>query len=149
METEHLMMNDLVYYNGKPVRLNNLMKDFLQNWQTKDTENHQGKHVVWDLNSDKISPIEISEDILLKSNFKKATTYDEGKFYYAKADSEYYCNIKICHRPKKNLWNIHAERFNLGKNSKYFFNEFDGNIKYIHELQHIITVLEIDKKIIV
>lgn len=147
MEIENLMANDLVYYGGKPVRLNDLMKDFLQNWQTKDTENHQGKHVVWDLSSDKISPIEITEDILLKSNFEKSTTDDDVFFYYTKEDSEYYSCIQL--HPQGGEWFLHAKKFNIGKNSKYFLRGFDGRIKYVHELQHILTTLEIDKKIIV
>lgn len=149
METKHLTKDDLVYYNGKPVRINDLWQDFLQNLQTKDTENHQNKHIIWDLRSDKIAPIEISEDILLKSNFKKATTYDEGEFYYSKEDSEYYYNIRMCYRPTKNQWNIHTERFNVGENSKYFLREFDGCIKYVHELQHVLKAVGIEKEVIV
>lgn len=147
METEHLTMNDLVYYNGKPVRLNDLWQDFLQGLQTKDTENHQDKHIIWDLRSDKIAPIEILEDILLKSNFKNTTSNDDVQFYYSKEDSEYYCCVKI--RPQRGGWFVYAKRFNIGKNSKYFFREFEGNIKYVHQLQLILTALEIDKKIIV
>lgn len=147
MEIENLMENDLVYYNGKPVRLNDLMKDFLQNWQTKDTENNQGKHVVWDFSSDKISPIEISEDILLKSNFVKTTPYGEVEFYYSKEDSEYYYNISI--RPRRGEWFVCTEKFNIGRTAKYHNREFNGNIKYIHELQYILAISGIDKKIIV
>lgn len=149
MGIENLMANDLVYYNEKPVMLKDLWQDFLQNLQTKDDENHQDKHVVWDFGGDKISPIEITEDILFKSNFKKATTYYKEEFYYAKEDSEYYYNIEIYYRPKRNLWNIHAERFNNVDYDRYSPKEFYGHIKYIHELQLILTVLEIDKKIIV
>lgn len=147
MEIENLIANNLVYYNGKPVRLKDLWQDFLQNLQTKDDENHQDKHVVWDFGSDKISPIEISEDILLKSNFKRSSSYEDVYYSYSKEDSEHYYSIKIT--PRKNQWVISAERFNIGENSKYFLRQFDGNIKYIHELQYILTILEIDKKIIV
>ena len=147
METKHQTMNDLVYYNGNPVRLNDLWQDFLQGLQTKSTENHQGKHVIWDLRSEKSPSIEISEDILLKSDFKKSTSYDDVQFYYTKEDSEYFRCIEL--RPERGGWFLHAKKFNIGENSKYFFREFDGNIKYIHQLQLILTALEIDKEIIV
>ena len=146
MEIKNLRMDDLVYYDGKPVKLNDLWQDFLQGLQTKGPENHQGQHVIWDLRSEK-SAIEISEDILLKSDFKKSTSYDDVQFYYIKEDSEYYCSVKLqCH---KGGWALYAEKFNNGKNSKYFSRKFDGNIKYVHQLQLILTALEIDKKIIV
>ena len=147
METEHLRKDDLVYYDGKPVKLNDLWQDFLQGLQTKGTENHQGKHVIWDLRSEKLAPIEISEDILLKSDFKKSTSYDDEQFQYSKEDSEYYCCVKI--RPQRGGWFVYAKRFNIGKNSKYFFREFEGNIKYVHQLQLILTALGIDKEIVV
>ena len=147
MEIEHLAMDNLVYYDGKPVKLKDLWQDFLQGLQTKGTENHQGKHVIWDLRSEKSTPIEISEDILLKSNFKKSTPYGDVKFYYSKEDSEYYRCIELY--LKKRKWILHAEKFNIGKNRKYFLREFDGNIKYVHQLQLILTALEIDKEIVV
>lgn len=98
---------------------------------------------------DKVLPVSIAAEILLKSNFKKATTYDEGEFYHSKEDSEYYYNIRMCYRPTKNQWNIHTERFNVGENSKYFLREFDGCIKYVHELQHVLKVVGIEKEVIV
>ena len=98
---------------------------------------------------DKVLPVSIADEILLKSNFKKATTYDEGDFYYSEKDSEYYYSIKMCYLPKRNLWNINTKRFNVGNNNKYFFNEFDGNIKYVHELQHVLKAVGIEKEVIV
>ena len=147
METKHLTTNDLVYYNGKPVRLNDLWQDFLQGLQTKSPENHQNKHIIWDLRSEKSAPIEISKDILLKSNFKKSTSYDDEQFYYYKEDSEYCSSIELHHQ--RGEWAVYAQKFNIGENSKYFFRKFEGSIKYVHQLQHILTALEIDNKIVV
>lgn len=147
METKHLTIDNLVYYDGKPVRLNDLWQDFLQGLQTKSPENHQDKHIIWDLRSDKITPIEISEDILLKSNFEKTTPYGEVEFYCSKEDSEYYYNIRI--RPRRGEWFVCTEKFNIGRNIKYHNRGFSGNVKYIHELQHILAISGIDKEIIV
>ena len=147
MEIEHLAMDSLVYYDGKPVKLKDLWQDFLQGLQTKGTENHHGKHVIWDLRSEKSPSIEISEDILLKSNFKKSTSYNEEQFYFYKEDSEYISTIELHHQ--RGEWAVYAKKFNIGENTKYFYRNFVGNIKYVHQLQLILTALEIDKEIIV
>ena len=96
---------------------------------------------------DKVLPVSIAAEILLKSNFKKTTSYDDDQFHYSKEDSEYYCCVKI--RPQRGGWFVYAKRFNIGKNSKYFFREFEGNIKYVHELQHILKAVGIEKEVIV
>lgn len=62
METKHLRKDDLVYYDGKPVKLNDLWQDFLQGLQTKSPKNH--KHVLWDLRSEK--------HLILKSRKQKS-----------------------------------------------------------------------------
>lgn len=94
---------------------------------------------------DKVLPVSIAAEILSKSKFVRTTPYDDTEFCYSKEDSEYYYNISI--RPRKNEWVVHAEKFNLGNKSKYYSKEFNGCIKYVHELQHILKVVGIKKEV--
>lgn len=96
---------------------------------------------------DKVLPVSIAAEILLKSNFKKATSYDDEQCFYSKEDNEYFSCIEL-HR-QKGGWALYAEKFNTGENSKYFSRKFEGCIKYVHELQHVLKAVGIEKEVIV
>ena len=123
MKVEELMVGDLVKDKGVATRIDSL--DFIENKN--------------------LSPIDLTEENLLKSGFVKTGRTDEVSFRYSKATDDYYSRVEI--RLRKDEWVVHAEKFNIGDNSKYYYKEFVGGIKYAHELQHILRLTGIEKEV--
>ena len=123
MKVEELMVGDFVIDDGVRTRIDEM--DFV-------------------LNSDKLSPVPLQEEIFLKSGFvKTGTGEDEVSYRYSKGTDDYYSRVKIS--PEKDKWVVHAEKGGIGIN--YYKREFHGRILFLHELQHILRVTGIEKEV--
>ena len=131
---QDLLLKVLSSFKNQTIQISGIV--LVNNCSTDNTEEKLIENSIIDKNS-------TSFDTLYESK------WNDYSFYYSEKDSEYYYSIKMCHLPKRNLWNINTKRFNVGNNNNYFFNEFDGNIKYVHELQHVLKVVGIEKEVIV
>ena len=121
MKVEELMVGDLVKDKGVATRIDNL--DFIED-------------------SNNLSPIDLTEENLLKSGFVKTGT-DEVRYRYSKATCDFFCRVEIS--PEKDKWVVHAEKCGIGIN--YYKREFHGRILFLHELQHILKVIGIEKEV--
>lgn len=77
MRVEELMVGDFVIDDGVRTRMDEM--DFV-------------------LNSDKLSPVPLSEGIFLKSGFIKTGSTDEVCYRYSKGTEDYYSRVEI--RPR-------------------------------------------------
>ena len=123
MKVEELMVGDLVKDKGVATRIDNL--DFIEN-------------------SKNLSPIDLTEENLLKSGFVKTGT-DEVRYRYSKGTCDFFCRVEI--RPQDEGWFVLAQNFSMCEIP--YDREFKGRILFLHELQHILRVTGIEKKIIV
>ena len=125
MKVEELMVGDFVIDDGVRTRIDEM--DFV-------------------LNSDKLSPVPLSEEIFIKSGFvKTGTDEDEVSYRYSKGTDDYYSRVKIS--PEKDKWVVYAQKFGISNIS--YNREFKGRILFLHELQHILRVTGIEKEVIV
>ena len=121
MKVEELMVGDFVIDDGVRTRIDEM--DFV-------------------LNSDKLSPVPLSEEIFLKSGFVKTGT-DEVCYRYSKGTNDYYCRVEISRQ--RGEWFVNARKFSI--NNIPYDREFKGLILFLHELQHILRVTGIEKEV--
>jgi hypothetical protein len=122
MKVEELMVGDFVIDDGVRTRIDEM--DFV-------------------LNSDKLSPVPLSEEILVKSEFVKTGSTDEVCYRYSKGTDDYYSRVEIS--PQRGEWFVHAQKFGISNIS--YNREFEGVILFLHELQHILRVTGIEKEV--
>lgn len=121
MKVEELMVGDFVIDDGVRTRIDEI--DFA-------------------LNSDKLSPVPLSEETFLKSGFVKTGT-DEVCYRYSKGTDDYYSRVEISRQMGE--WFIHAQKF--GTSNISYNREFKGRILFLHELQHILKLIGIEKEV--
>ena len=123
MKVEELMVGDFVIDDGVRTRIDEM--DFV-------------------LNSDKLSPVPLSEEIFIKSGFvKTGTGEDEVSYRYSKGTDDYYSRVEIS--PQNKGWFVHAQKFSISNIS--YNREFEGRILFLHELQHILKLIGIEKEV--
>lgn len=123
MKVEELMVGDLAIDDGVRTRIDEM--DFV-------------------LNSDKLSPIPLSEEIFLKSEFAKTGT-DEVRYRYSKGTCDFFSRVEI--RPQDEGWFVLAQNFSMCEIP--YDREFKGRILFLHELQHVLKVVGIEKEVII
>lgn len=121
MKVEDLMVGDFVIDDGVRTRIDEI--DFA-------------------LNSDKLSPVPLSEGIFLKSGFIKMGIH-EVSYRYSKGTCDFYSCVEIL--PQKGEWFVCAQKFGISNIS--YNREFKGRILFLHELQHILRVTGIEKEV--
>lgn len=121
MKVEELMVGDFVIDDGVQTRIDEM--DFA-------------------LNSDKLSPVPLSEEIFLKSGFVKTGT-DEVRYRYSKGTCDFFSSVEIS--PQWGEWFVHAQKFSI--NNISYNREFGGRILFLHELQHILKLIGIEKEV--
>lgn len=125
MKVEELMVGDLVKDKGVATRIDNL--DFIEN-------------------SKNLSPIDLTEENLLKSGFIKVQTWigrEISIYRYSKGTDDYYSCVEIS--PQNKGWFVHAQKF--GTSNISYNSEFKGRILFLHELQHILKLIGIEKEV--
>lgn len=123
MKVEELMVGDLVKDKGVATRIDNL--DFIEN-------------------SKNLSPIDLTEENLLKSGFVKTGSTDEVCYRYSKGTDDYYSRVEI--RPRNEGWLVLAQKFCMC--DILYDRGFKGRILFLHELQHILRLIGIEKEVI-
>lgn len=124
MKVEELMVGDFVIDDGVRTRIDEM--DFV-------------------LNSDKLSPVPLSEEIFLKSGFIKTGSADEVCYRYSKGTDDYYSSVEISRQ--RGEWFVNARKFSI--NNIPYDREFKGRILFLHELQHILKLIGIEKEVTV
>lgn len=125
MKATDLMVGDFVIDDGVRTRIDEM--DFV-------------------LNSDKLSPVPLSEEILVKSEFVKTGSTDEVCYRYSNGTDDYYSRVEI--RPRKdNEFFVRAEKYATGFIKSRYSREFKGRILFLHELQHILKLIGIEKEV--
>lgn len=90
------------------------------------------------INERDFEPIPLTEDFLLKNGFHK----DECKeCNYLK-----FFHLDVSVEKVTTGWYIHTSKV---KESLHDFNEFSGLIHYVHELQNVLTISDIEKEVII
>lgn len=100
----------------------------------------------------RVSEVPLSEEILLKSGFLKIKEgLSENKdysYYYLNTTDDNLCALYIKHL-RKNVFIIRAETFYYIKSTgKEYSRIFTGEVWWVHELQHIFRILNIEKEVI-
>ena len=131
MRIEYFMVGDLVKDEEVVTKLDNL--DFIDDRK-------------------EFSPIAITEEILLKSGFQKTREWmSEDKdytYYHSNTTNDNFYNLYIKHL-RNNVFFIRAETFYyINAKGKEYSRIFTGDIWWVHEIQHILRLLNIDKEII-
>lgn len=108
MEVTDLMVGDWVYISGKPVKI---------------TKGKLAMLLFLDDNPE-ISPIPLTEEILVRNGFRIQVIHDNGKWLWM----------------TDNSWLSYSERHN------YWYYE-DMKITYVHQLQHLLQLCGIEKEI--
>ena len=144
MKTNELMGNDWVYYNDEPCLVR--MVDYQYN---RVRCQHNGNE--WTCETEEITPIELTEKILLDSGFK--IVYDSSvsmKCCTTNDEDSVFIYLSFC---KKSDGKINLERIYLESESKITTINainINVNINFVHELQHILRIFglnDIDDKI--
>lgn len=143
MKTNELMGNDWVYYNDEPCHV--MMVDYQYN---RGRCQHNGNE--WTCGTEEITPIELTEKILLDSGFK--IVYDSSVSMKCCVTNEEDSAFIYLSFYKKSDSKINLERIYLETESKITTNtiNINININFVHELQHILRIFglnDIDDKI--
>lgn len=140
MKVEHLMVGDWVKNEGVVTQLKN--QDFIGDRKS-------------------FTPIDLTEEILLKIGFKKTKLLkndNKNYDYRNNRNFDYYCLGKSQYRlydvyisiTKEDVFSIHAEVFYYADPNKTGLSRvFTGDILWVHELQHIFRMLNIEKEVII
>jgi len=121
MKTNELMIGDWVLYKGEPTIVYEI-DDYYQRINTEP----DGYDSIKCIEISEIESIPLTHDILEKNGWEERPT---GHVFYT--DGKRYDN---------SLWYI------FGFNT-FVVNTAEFQIKYVHELQHILKLLNIDKEI--
>ena len=140
MKTNELMIKDWVHYNDEPCRI------WMVDWQYNLVRcHHNGRE--WTCGTEEITPIELTDKILLDSGFEILHNSSISMKYFVsndKVDAFVYLTFY-----KKGDGKITLERIYLEKQAKTTtINTI--SINFVHELQHILRscgLNEIDDKI--
>lgn len=122
MKVEELMVGDFVIDDGVRTRIDEM--DFV-------------------LNIDKLSPVPLSEEILVKSEFVKTGSTDEACYRYSKGTDYYYRRVEISRQ--RGEWFVDDRKFSIIDIS--YNRKFEGRILFLHELQHILKLIGIEKEV--
>jgi hypothetical protein len=122
MKVCDLMVGDLVLHDGKVIRVDAVHKRKIGYHKTKDK-------LTW-LFSGQFEPVPLTPEILEKNGFyrREIPTRDEiGHYYHRTTDP---CSIFV--------------RMSFGDG-----RDFGNEIRYVHDLQHLLKLCGIDKEIVV
>ena len=139
MKVEELMIGDLVKYKSKSGKIINIdTDDIFDNTATIDTKNS----IDYDLDIKELKPIPITPQILEKNGFKKrkyeSMFCNNEQTEYINKDKTIIIN-GLSNTTGKD-WNCHIDNDDM---------ETIGcaDIQYVHELQHLLRLCNIDKEI--
>ena len=133
MRVCELMVGDLVLHDGKVIRVDAVHKRKIGYHKTKEK-------LTW-LFSGQFEPIPLTPEILEKNGFEFDDVIPECRMFMGidnrvalRNDKEYMNSV--------NEWHVHID-------SEDYCTIANCELTYVHELQHILRLCEIDKEIVV
>lgn len=144
------MIGDWVFYKNEP----NIVYRIIDDSNDDDRINYEddsygGCSYVCE---DEISPIPLSDEILINSGFVKNQLIGENEYFDGKATKDFSYSISIRHRHRhrmKDEFFIRVEQMDKSDIKRSNQRGFIGYISYVHELQNILRTARIEKEIIV
>lgn len=131
MKTSELVIGDLLYLNWRPVRVDAI--------GFNGSISYSEKGGFGGIGVDKLSPIPITEEILVKLGFSKVYSYSERELEY---DLESFPFTIVFDRYKKEWY---AGTYMCGRESDWIERQFD--CRFLHQLQHALRLCGIEKEI--
>lgn len=128
-----LMVGDLVLHDGKVIRVDAVHKRKIGYHKTKDK-------LTW-LFSGQFEPIFLTPSILEKNGFEKDELI-ESYNHYCGMDNRVSLNDDFYYINSRNTWYVHID-------SEDYRTIASCELTYVHELQHILRLCKIDKRIVI
>ena len=92
----------------------------------------------------RVSPVPLSEEIFKKNGFVQPFKEDSSKYCEAEEKVDCFYRIKIQDYAQEGFY---IETYITDKKNVNSEKEFSGFIKYVHELQHILRLIGIEKEV--
>lgn len=94
----------------------------------------------------RVYPVPLTEEILNKNGFVQPFKDDSSIYCEAKEDVDWFYRINIHYDVQEGFF---IDAYITNKKHLHSEKDFSGLIKYVHELQHIFRMLNIEKEVII
>lgn len=147
MDIRELMIGDWVFYKNEPIMVYGINDSNDDDRINYEDDGYGGCSYIC---ADEVSPIPLSDEILIKSGFVKNQLIGENEYFDGKATKDFSYSISIRHRHRmKGEFFIRVEQMDESNIKRSNQRGFIGYILYVHELQNILRSARIEKEIIV
>lgn len=144
MKVKELQIGDYVNYRGQIIKVTSLYDKGGSNevgWSDKES--------VW-VNADNVEPIPLTPEILARMGF---TIEEEPKYDDTYTEDEYTATMRCVDSRKCEVeieYNTYWKKlraFNYDPHNRLGFTSIETQVEYVHELQHILRVMKVDKEL--